>query len=114
MKVLERLNKVEAFALPPTKDSGFVTTLSKMYKDKANVIAGNVYDNLADLIMRKTGAGIIEVGTFLNSSYGKKLADLFLRNVLEGNLGDEALRGYVSAPKLNEMFQNFLKDFKGK
>lgn len=114
MKILSRL-KVQAFALPPTKDSGFVSTLAKMYKDKANVIAGNAYDSLADLISKEYGAGIIEVATFLNSSYGKKIvSDLFLRNVLEGKLDLEALHGYVRAPYLKNLFKKFLEEFKGR
>lgn len=113
MKILSRL-QVKSFSLPPVKDSGFILALSKMYKDKANVIAGNAYDTLADLISAEYKAGIIEVATFLNSSYGKKIVeDLFLRNVLEGKLDEEALSGYVRAPYMRNQFQKFMKDFKG-
>lgn len=114
MKILSRL-RVQAFALPPTKDSGFVSTLSKMYKDKANIIAGNTYDTLADLISKEYSAGIIEVATFLNSSYGKKIvSDLFLRNILEGKLDIEALYGYVKAPYMKNLFNKFMDEFRGK
>ena len=86
-----------------------------MYKDKANIIAGNAYDTLADLISKEYSAGIIEVATFLNSSYGKKIvSDLFLRNILEGKLDIEALYGYVKAPYMKNLFNKFMDEFKGK
>lgn len=115
MKVLNRINKIEGFVLPPVKDSGFVSALSKMYKDKANIIASNIYNSLADIISYEYGAGIIEVSTFLNSSYGKKIVgDLFLKNVLEGKLDYEVLLSYVRANYMKNLFHKFLEDFKGK